>query len=181
MGDSNITINEAECTVFVRVNPKVFSLGVVYATCYLFTDKHYVHLDGDPQKEITIELAPKDTSSKNAAALASLAKEFENELLKHGFYNMQHTESLALKTIMLKRILSMPDSIAEVYVGKPMKEKVDKEVKLLDNDPIENMLKEEDPSIDDPEGIAIPWEEKYGKQNDKKQRARKRSKRKSAD
>lgn len=164
MGEqSNLEIKREEGVVLTKINPKIYNLSVIYTTCYVFVDKAYIHIDGDPEKEISIELKPKKDSN-----LDELRREFENELIKNAFYNKQHKESLGVKTLLLKRILAMPDKIAELYVHEKIKDKIDEELEL-----IEQELKNEDLDddlFDDPEGIAIPWEEKYGKeQNEPKQ------------
>jgi len=63
---------------------------------------------------------------------------------------------------MLKRILSIPDEVMEVYADKDNKTKIDEARELLDKDDLID-----DDILDDPEGIAIPLEEKYGKKDEK--------------
>jgi len=164
MGEKlNLEINKEEGVVLTKINPKIYSLSVIYTTCYVFVDKAYVHIDGEPEKEITIELKPKKETN-----LEEFAREFENELIKNAFYNKQHKESLGVKTLLLKRILAMPDKIAELYVHDKVKDKIDKELELIEQELESEDL--DDDLFDDPEGIAIPWEEKYGKeQNEPKQ------------
>ena len=164
MGEqSNLEIKREEGVVLTKINPKIYNLSVIYTTCYVFVDKAYIHIDGDPEKEISIELKPKKDSN-----LDELRREFENELIKNAFYNKQHKESLGVKTLLLKRILAMPDKIAELYVHEKIKDKIDEELELIEQE-LENEDLDDD-LFDDPEGIAIPWEEKYGKeQNEPKQ------------
>lgn len=164
MGEqSNLEIKREEGIVLTKINPKIYNLSVIYTTCYVFVDRAYVHIDGDPEKKILIELKPKKDSN-----LDELGREFENELIKNAFYNKQHKESLGVKTLLLKRILAMPDKIAELYVHDKVRDKIDQELELIEQE-LENEDLDDD-LFDDPEGIAIPWEEKYGKeQNEPKQ------------
>jgi len=165
---SNIEVNSQENLVLSKINPKIYNMSVVLTTCYVMIDKAYIHIDGDPEKEIIVELRPKKEYD-----LEKMAREFEDELVKNAFYNKQHKETLSIKTLMLKRILAMPDKIAEVYVENKMKDKIDQELELINEEMSEEDL--DDDFFDDPEGIAIPWEEKYGKKSEEDGKSDKKS------
>ncbi len=117
----------------IRVDPKVYPLEAVYSAAYVFLDKAYFILDGDPKKEIIVNLEAKEKSMGE-----KVAKEFLNELINYADYITRAKQTKKLRETILQRA-------------------------LITNDPL--MLEDDvsDDFIDDPEGIAIPWEEKYGK------------------
>ena len=60
---SNIKLYDGYITV--SVNPKIYPLEIVYSASYVLLDKAYVMIDGDPAKEIIIELRPKDKANQS--------------------------------------------------------------------------------------------------------------------
>jgi His-Xaa-Ser system protein HxsD len=173
---SSIKINKSENSVVVIIDPNIYNINIIYTTCYALIDKVYVHITGNPEFELTIELKPKENSD-----LEKLGKEFENELIKYAFYQKQHNETIGLKVLMLKRILALTDNNVQTYIDENIKEKIEKETELINNNILPKFDDElNDDFFDDPEGIAIPWEEKYGKkQNDKKREKSKNKKTKT--
>ena len=78
--------------------------------------------------------------------IEKLGREFFNELLSYAAYKSQSEKSSEIRKSIIQRA-------------------------LLTNDLDETIAEEgfaDDDYLDDPEGIAIPWEEKYGKQNQQK-------------
>ena len=139
---SNMEINKAENLVAVSVNPKIFPLEVIYSAAYAFLDKAYIIIDGDPEEEITIELKPKEKGSDPGI----LGREFNNELLNYSAYSVQAEKNAAIRQMMIQRALFTNDNELEKMFGAESK----------------------DASYeDDPEGIAVPWEEKFGEKNEK--------------
>jgi His-Xaa-Ser system protein HxsD len=173
---SNIKINKSENSVIVTIDTNIYNINVIYTTCYALIDKIYVHISGNPESELLIELKPKDNYN-----LEKLGNEFENELIKYAFYQKQHNESIGLKSLMLKRILALTDNNVQTYIDKSIKEKIEKDTELINNNILPNFDDElDDNFFDDPEGIAIPWEEKYGKkENEKKHKKSKNNKNKT--
>jgi His-Xaa-Ser system protein HxsD len=170
----NITPNKKDNAVYVTIDPKIYSMSVIYTACYVLIDRAYVHIEGLPEYEIKVELRPKETYS-----LEKLGKEFENELVKHAFFQKQHNEALGVKVLMLKRILAMSDDFAEIYADKGVSDKLQKADAILNEKEKMSVPKTEEIEEDfwdDPEGIAIPWEEKYGKKEKGKQKKPKRKK-----
>jgi His-Xaa-Ser system protein HxsD len=128
----------------VSVNPKIHNLDVVYSAAYVFLDKAYILLDGDPEKEIIVTLKPKEGNDAEKLGL-----EFSNELLNYSHYKSKTKDLGAIRQAILQRALLIYETPKEI---KP--EETDKD---LDGD-----------FLDDPEGIAVPWEEKYGNKKTKK-------------
>jgi His-Xaa-Ser system protein HxsD len=75
-----------------------------------------------------------EIESKDKGDAAALGKEFNDQLLNYANYH-----SMSKKNIEIKKML-----LEEVFKQPMQEQKVHKK-------------------IDDPEGILIPWEEKYGK------------------
>ena len=65
----------------ILVNPKLYSLEAVYGAAYVFLDKAYLRLDGNPEKEITVQIKSKENLNKKG--LENLAGDFLNELLNY--------------------------------------------------------------------------------------------------
>jgi len=139
-------LREKDSSIVVRVNPKIYPLHTVYSASYVFLDRCYIILDGDPEKEILVELKLKKNSELE---LGVLAKEFFNELLNYAFYEEQSKKNAPLRNTLLQAAL-----LSNIGV-----EKLDESLDDEDWSEIEDL---EDEEFEDPEGIAVPWEEKYG-------------------
>ena len=123
--------------VVVSVNPKIYALDVVYSAAYVLMDKAYVVIDGDPEDEIIVEIR-----AKNKGNNEELGRDFNSELINYAVYKAQSAVNQEVKESIVKRAL-MTNVGAEITD----EEEADDDASYLD----------------DPEGIAVPWEEKYGK------------------
>jgi His-Xaa-Ser system protein HxsD len=136
---SNLRVHEGCC--MVHVNARIFPKEVVYCAAYAFLDRAYVVLDGDPSIQIIVELHPK-VEGKDVTALGL---EFNNELLNFAVYKVQSGRNSRIKEPILKQAFdsTIPeDSCVAVEPKKGLQE----------------------PSfVNDPLGIARPWEEVFGK------------------
>lgn len=139
---SNLEIGDNQ--VVVKVNPKVYPLEAVYSAAYVFMDRAYIVLDGDPEKEILVRLKLKEEDS-----LEKLGEEFNNELLNYADYLQRVRETKKIRETILQRAILTNDP-------KATEETTFEEIDDLD-----------EYSLEDPEGIAVPWEKKYGKDEDK--------------
>jgi len=127
----------------ISLNPKIYPLEAIYGACYVFIDRAYLFLDGDLNKEVKIFLKGKKELSPKE--LEKLAGEFENELLNY-----------SLRLSIAKNTKNIRETIVEralfsVLPHEKELEKINKS-EQIDEKTIEN----------DPLGIAVPWEEKYG-------------------
>ena len=139
-------------SVILKVNPKLYPLEVIYSAAYVFLDRAYVLLDGDPKKEVIVKLMPKEKHD-----LKKLGGEFFNELINYADYNKRAKETKNIREMLLQRALITNDpSVLQEGDGE-----LDKIMGELDDN-------EDSDYLEDPEGIAIPWEEKYGKKAKKK-------------
>lgn len=155
MKKSNLELKNKGNLVLVSVNPKIYPLDVVYSAAYVFLDRAYILLDGDPRKSITVELKPKEKYN-----LEKLGMEFNNELLNYAQYKKQAELNKEIRQILLQRALLTND--ASSLQKSDSNEEEDLSLDDLDDD------------LEDPEGIAIPWEKKYGKKAKTKSKKKKK-------
>ncbi len=101
---SNFEINEKENYCLISLNPKIYPLDVIYTTGYMFTDRAYVLIDGEPDSEIIVELRPKKKYN-----LKKLAREFNNEILNYLVYLRYKDKNSELRKIILLRVLLTND------------------------------------------------------------------------
>ncbi|MBU4204937.1 hypothetical protein KKH26_02035 [Patescibacteria group bacterium] len=141
-----LKINEDENCVFISINPKIYPLDVIYTVSYVFLEKAYLILDGEPDKEIIVKLIAKIKVDKEQ--LRQLGNDFFNELINYGFYKNQSEKNNVIRQILLQKALFGDVGEDEEELGDD-----------LDEIDLEDDLDE----IEDPEQIAVPWEEKYGK------------------
>ncbi len=137
-------------SVVLNINAKIYALETIYSAAYVFLDRAYVMLDGDPENMIIVRLKPKGKEE-----LEKLGGEFLNELINYGDYKNRSEQTKSIREMLLQRALIAND---------PSMIQDDAEF----NDILKE-LDEDDNDLDDPEGIAVPWEEKYGKENEKQE------------
>lgn len=130
--------NKGNHAIKIVVDAKIYPLEAIYGAAYVFLDKAYIRLDGDPKKKIIVLIKEKKGSGGRTAE--GLRDDFLNELLNYG---------------LRCQISKNNRKIREYIVGTALlsatwaEEKTEKET--------------EKDWQSDPLGIAVPWEEKYGK------------------
>jgi len=147
----NITDN----SVIISVNPNLYALETIYSASYVFLDRAYILLNGDPKKEIIIQLQPKEQED-----LKKLGGEFLNELINYGDYKKRAEQTKEIREMLLQRaiITNDPSTIQDNEEFKAIIDELEIDSKNCPTNPKE---------------IAIPWEEKYedkkkGKENENK-------------
>ena len=93
-------VNKKEGSVRININPKIYSMGVIYSTAHSFTGKSYVLLDGDREKNVAVELKPFENRN-----LEALGREFGNRLLSHQLYEHKRKENSAIRQLFLYRAI----------------------------------------------------------------------------
>lgn len=134
-------IRKKENTLIFSLNPQLYSLQVIYGASYVFIDRAYILLDGDVKKSIKVFIKGKKRLSRKS--LEALAGEFKNELLNYALREKLNQASRKIRECTIEKALAIPDP---GILGQPQD--------------YADYLK-------DPLGIAIPWEEKYGKRKAK--------------
>ena len=136
---NNIRINKAENSVLVTVNPKIYPLEIVYSAAYVFIDRAYVLIDGDPEKEILVDLKLKETGN-----LEELGREFNNELVNYAVYAVQSARTQGVRDALVHKVF---ETNCEDTKLKKADECASKAESAVENESYE----------DDPSGIAKPW------------------------
>lgn len=170
MINTPIELNTEENYCTLKINPGIYPLEIIYCAAYVFIDKAYVILDGDPGKEIEVILKPKDTS--NNESLNNLGHEFYNELLNYAVYYQKSKSSRAVRDAIIQKALltnEMPYVPALESESSSNKSTIKSTMDQQNEDEaiakeLERLEKEASVDIKD---IAVPWEEKYGKKTSK--------------
>jgi His-Xaa-Ser system protein HxsD len=148
------------------INPKIYSLETIYSTAYVFLDRAYIKLDGDPEKEIIIQIKLKKSQDKKDTKeiLEQISNEFLNELINYSDYHTRAKASKTLRETLLqkslfelatyKNQLNSPPTPNQNVCEEDYDEEFNKILEEIEND---------DSPDEDPDDIAIPWEEKYGR------------------
>lgn len=143
----NLEVNKGKSNVIISVNPKVYGLDTIFSAAYIFIDKAYVIVDGDPNEEIIVQLKAKDKKID----LEKLGRDFNNELINYSFYAVQTARSMPIRAAIVQRAF-------KTSIGEP-----------------ENNTKEIEEEMADLEEIAKPWKsrrKKVGKSKHSKGRSK---------
>ena len=135
---SSPQVEKGNNQIKVTVDSKIYPLEAVYGAAYVFLDKAYLRLDGDPKKKIIVIIKGKKKLSKKETE--KLAGDFLNELLN---YSLRYQISKRNKRIR------------EYIVGTAL-------LGAVGEEPEEEKKEDWQKDI---LGIAIPWEEKYKKKS----------------
>ena len=134
----------------IKLNTKIYPLEAILNACFVFTDRAYVFLDSNSSgKEINVSLKPKKNNFSKKI-LTAMQGEFMNELLHYCIRYAVGKNNKKIKEFVIGRALYSTLSVSDFGLSGAG----------------EQLEYQEDPL-----GIAVPWEEKYGK--DKKNAANK--------
>jgi len=131
-------------TIKFSFNLKDYPLEAVYGAAYVFIDQAYLFLDSKNKRKIDVYLIGKKKLSNKK--LEGLKGEFLNELLNY---------------TMRVNLAKGSRKLREFIIGQALVSAYGSE---------EAVQKNEMQYQDDPLGIAVPWEEKYGKKKTKKKK-----------
>lgn len=138
-----VSVDLAARAVSLRVDASLYPLGALYAAAYVFLDRCYVLLDRPDAAHVRVSLSWKK-GEPPAGALEAMAGEFANELLSCAWRARIAEESRAVIEATTARALSGA-------MGAPSLDDLES-------------FEFGDDAFEDPLGIAMSWEEKYGKQ-----------------
>ena len=136
------SVDAAQRSVALTVDGSLYPLGAVYGAAYVFLDRCYVLLDKPDAAHVRVTLSWKKGEPPEGA-LVAMAGEFANELLSCAWRAKIAEESRAVIESTTARALSGA-------MGAPSLDDLEK-------------FEFGDDVFEDPLGIAMSWEEKYGK------------------
>jgi His-Xaa-Ser system protein HxsD len=128
----------------IIIDETIYPKEAIYGAVYVFIDRLYIYLDQTENKKIELTFKAKEVLSDED--LEKLEGELMNELLNY--------------TVRIN-LAKYNKEIRELLVGQALISAVGEEA--LDGKKSQDNSAEKFEYIDDPLGIAIPWEEKYGK------------------
>jgi len=128
----------------INLNSKIYPLEAVLNACYIFVDHIYIFLDTDSKGE-NIKVSFKGKQKLSKKKLESLRDEFMNELLH---------------STLRYRVSKNNKKIREYIIGRALYSALPTSELELESEKLDYK--------EDPLGIAIPWEEKYGKKTKSK-------------
>jgi His-Xaa-Ser system protein HxsD len=137
-----VSLDPDGLSVSVRLDAELYPLGALYAAAYVFLDRAFVLLDAPDATRFVATLTWKKPPS-DAPALERLAGEFANELLSCAWRAKIATDDRTVIESATARALAGA-------LGAP----------TLDD--LEGFDFGDTP-LEDPLGIALSWEDKYGK------------------
>ncbi len=132
----------------INLDPELYPLDVITSAAYSYLDKAYIFLSGDKNKEIIVNLKPKnETFNKEKITL-----EFSEALLNYLEYKNNYNNNKEIRQMILQRaiVTNDPEMLEENFPNKE-----------LSDDEFKDLFKGED--LEEIENIAMPWEEKYKK------------------
>ncbi len=142
----------------ILFHKSLYSTDALFGTAFVFLDRCYVHCDMADDDHIQVTLVPR-TGSK--WSLAELAGEFKNEMVNQALRFKLAKQTEKVRTMIVGRAIGEsipPDGSQQPGPAAASVPELPPEVARL--------LAEEEESLDfldDPFGIAVPWEEKYKK------------------
>ena len=135
-----LTIDEEAGLGRLRLNKGAYPMDVVLGAAYVLIDRAYVLLDKDEAGSTLVELRLKE--GEEFETLYELAGEFSNELLSQALRRKLTMQNKAeLEAIVTQAISGASGALLPG---------------LLEDDDLD--------FLDDPLGIAVPWEEKFSKE-----------------
>ena len=127
-----------------KIKKELYSKVILFRTSYTFIGKYYIYLDED-EKDWIVYLDSKEDSS--VKELKRLKGEFLNNLINESFRDLLIDKTKNTKEMIIARALYGADNSI-----------MDKEECTDDYSYIEDNM---DNYIEDPLGIAVPWEDKH--------------------
>lgn len=123
--------------VVLTLNPKIYSIETIYSAGYVFLDKAYFIIDGDPEKEIKLQMFAKEGNDIEKVKL-----DFYNELLNYASFNMKLEKNKEIaRMIIEKALFSSNPKLLEEAEEKEIKELL-AELEKEGGDEIKEIIKE---------------------------------------
>ncbi|MFT6396365.1 MAG: His-Xaa-Ser system protein HxsD [Bradymonadia bacterium] len=147
LAQTSATVDVKTNSVTVTVDTSTYSSGSIMGAAYVFIDRCFVWLDANGESGFTVVLSGR--APMNDDSLGALSGEFANELLAQA---------------LREKIAEKNKALLETVVGRavhgamgPVSAEPDFDLSELE------ALELDDEPFEDPLGIAMSWEDKYGK------------------
>ncbi len=137
-----VSADLSDCSATLTVDQRVYPLEAVYGAAYVFIDRCYVHVDRPDDAHYRVTLATK-TLGATSDALRALVGEFANELLSCAWRHRITVDNRAVIEAVTRQAIAGA-------MGPPTLE----DLASFDFTEV---------PFEDPLGIAVSWEDKYGK------------------
>jgi His-Xaa-Ser system protein HxsD len=148
----NIQVQVEDNRVKLKVTTQVYAQNSILGAAYIFTDRCYVFIDKTETDQIEVNLTGQNSLKEQD--LQALVGEFSNELLAQE---------------LRKNIVSTNRSLIETIVSRSLGAATPPELAIAEFDLSElEELELDDDEFDDPLGIAVSWEDKFGKEKKEK-------------
>lgn len=135
----------------ILVEQDLYPVESILGAAYVFTDRCYVLLERGADAKVKVSLTAKPGTARDA--FDTIAGEFQNELLAQALRRQLAQRHENVRELIVARALfgAAPHAAAPGPVDDAKLGLDPKFVPAGDDD-----------FLDDPLGIAVPWEEKYG-------------------
>jgi His-Xaa-Ser system protein HxsD len=136
-------ISPQENRITIEINPSLYPLEAIYGAAYVFLDRAYLFLEGDPKKSVSVSIKGKEKIS--AKGLESLAGEFCNEVLNYVLREKISENNKKIREYIIARALFVAPEEKTGKKDKPSKKQT----------PAATEWRE------DKLGLALPWKKRY--------------------
>ena len=149
------------------VDTRIYPLDAVLGTAYVFINRAFVHLDQPATNRVRVTLAGKQPLDRDAAK--ALCGDFLNELLGQVLRDRAAKKYGKLRESLLAKALfsAAPGLVAaasDAAAAAPMPAAAPAPAATGPGGPsLADVPTDDADYLEDPLGIAVPWEDKYGK------------------
>ena len=151
--DENIQLPDDGDHGILNINPRIFSLEVIYSATYTFLDRAYFVFNGDPDEEIRVKVKPKSSEED----IKELLYEIQNELVNYAVYIIQSSRTQEIRNAIIKRALNTNGISMEEPGGCESYAEDDHTQSSESVSESGNEMIGTDEDFEDEMGIAEPW------------------------
>jgi hypothetical protein len=145
-----------EYTYKININPRIYPIDLIYSSASMFLDKAFFFFEGNLDTEITVLIEPKEKETEGE----NLIKEFFNEVIVQFENSKRYASTKGIRDKFMNQVFEVGEFSNNLFFDTKTKEMIGSEKHIKE----ELVSSEKKSYLDDPEGIAVPWEEKYGKE-----------------
>jgi len=148
--------------ISIDLSLRVYPLDAVFGACYRLIDSFFVFLDQPEKGKLSVTIAPKNPDEHSN--LREIAGDFANDLLHQVLRLRIGKKTGAVRDMIVGRALLSADPSTENT--QPFVDTESEMVSEIDNQSYDNKNTDKQEAfghdyLDDPLGIAVPWEEKF--------------------